>query len=196
MTEAQWLKCKSATDLFAQVARTRRTGQRVYRLFAAGFWRWQQTRLKKASEREEMSARLDKLEEWAETGRPPKGVLPNRNPVLVFFHTRARAVAENAVGLAEEWGEKEVKVVLCRLLREVFGNPFRRVKRDPAWLTSDVVALARGIYDERAFDRMPILADALQDAGCTNEGLLNHCRDPDQLHVRGCWALDLVLGKS
>ena len=81
-------------------------------------------------------------------------------------------------------------------LREVFGNPFRPVTFDPAWLTSDVLALARGIYEERAFDRMPILADALQDAGCECDDILNHCRDANATHVRGCWALDLVLGKA
>jgi hypothetical protein len=56
--------------------------------------------------------------------------------------------------------------------------------------------LANGIYAERAFDRMPILADALQDAGCDSEALLSHLRDADATHVRGCWALDLVLGKE
>jgi hypothetical protein len=66
----------------------------------------------------------------------------------------------------------------------------------PAWLTSDVLALARGIYDDRAFDRMPILADALQDAGCDSADILDHCRDSKQVHVRGCWVVDLVLGKS
>ena len=84
----------------------------------------------------------------------------------------------------------------CRLLRDIFGNPFRPVTLDPAWFTSDAVALARGIYDERAFDRMPILADALQDAGCDNDDVLTHCRDTALTHVRGCWVVDLVLGKS
>ncbi|MBN9122373.1 MAG: hypothetical protein J0I06_25070 [Planctomycetes bacterium] len=79
-------------------------------------------------------------------------------------------------------------------MREVFGNPFRPVDVSP-WLTSDVVALARGIYDERAFDRMPILADALQDAGCDNVNVLDHCRGPGE-HVRGCWVIDLLLGKG
>ena len=81
-------------------------------------------------------------------------------------------------------------------LREIFGNPFRPITFDPAWRTSDVILLARGIYDERAFDRMPILADALQDAGCDSDDILNHLRDPNATHVRGCWALDLVLGKE
>ena len=66
----------------------------------------------------------------------------------------------------------------------------------PAWHTPDVLMLARGIYDQHAFERMPILADALQDAGCDSDDLLNHLRDTSATHVRGCWALDLVLGKS
>jgi len=81
------------------------------------------------------------------------------------------------------------------LLRDVFGNPFRVVTADPAWLTSTVLALANGVYEEWAFDRMPILADALQEAGCDNDEILNHCRSPGQ-HVRGCWAIDLLLGKT
>lgn len=83
-----------------------------------------------------------------------------------------------------------------QFFHDIFGNPFRPISLDPAWLTSDVLALARGIYDERAFDRMPILADALQDAGCDNEDVLLHCRDANQVHVRGCWVVDLVLGKT
>lgn len=83
----------------------------------------------------------------------------------------------------------------CALIRDIFGNPYRPVGVDPSWLTSTVVALAEGIYQERAFDRLPILADALQDAGCNNDDVLNHCREPGE-HVRGCWVVDLVLGKA
>lgn len=64
---------------------------------------------------------------------------------------------------------------------------------EPAWRTSDVLALARGISADIAFDRMPILADALQDAGCTKDRILRHCRSSGP-HVRGCWVLDLLLG--
>jgi hypothetical protein len=83
-----------------------------------------------------------------------------------------------------------------RVVREVFGYPPRPVPFDPVWRTSDVMLLANGTYTERAFDRMPILADALQDAGCDCDDLLTHLRDTRATHVRGCWALDLVLGKS
>jgi hypothetical protein len=81
------------------------------------------------------------------------------------------------------------------LLREIFGNPFRPVALDPAWLTSTVTALAKQMYESGDFSLMPVLADALQDAGCDNADVLDHCRGSGP-HVRGCWVVDLVLGKS
>ena len=82
------------------------------------------------------------------------------------------------------------------LLRDVFGNPFRPVAFDPSWRTSNAVALAQTMYDARNFHAMPILADALQDAGCEDAAILDHCRDANAIHVRGCWVVDLVLGKA
>lgn len=84
----------------------------------------------------------------------------------------------------------------CTILRDIFGNPFRPVAFSPGWRTATAVALARQMYESRDFGATPILADALQEAGCDSEDVLNHCRDPNQVHVRGCWAVDLVLGKS
>jgi hypothetical protein len=81
------------------------------------------------------------------------------------------------------------------LFRDIFGNPFRPVAFDPAWRTSTAVALAQQMYDSRDFSLMPILGDALQDAGCESADMLDHCRG-DGPHVRGCWVVDLVLGKS
>jgi len=81
------------------------------------------------------------------------------------------------------------------LLRDVFGNPFRPVPYSREWHTSTAVAIAKGMYDSRDFSAMPILADALQDAGCDNSDILDHCRGPGP-HVRGCWVVDLVLGKE
>jgi hypothetical protein len=80
------------------------------------------------------------------------------------------------------------------LIREVFGNPFRSVTLSPSWRTDTAVSLARQMYGARDFSAMPILADALQDAGCDSDDVLNHCRGPGP-HVRGCWVCDLVLGK-
>ncbi len=83
------------------------------------------------------------------------------------------------------------------LFREIFGSRLLHpVAFSPGWRTSDVMLLAQRIYDAREFGAMPILADALQDAGCDSDDILNHLRDATAPHVRGCWALDLVLGKS
>ena len=80
------------------------------------------------------------------------------------------------------------------ILHCVLGNPFRPVASTRVH-TSTVVALAKGIYNNRTFERLPILADAMQDAGCDNDDILNHCRG-DGPHARGCWVVDLVLGKA
>ncbi|MBP3959652.1 hypothetical protein J8F10_30775 [Gemmata sp. G18] len=81
------------------------------------------------------------------------------------------------------------------LLRDIFGNPFRLVNFSPDWRTSTAVALASQMYESRDFSAMPILADALQDAECDNDDILNHCRQPGE-HVRGCWVVDLLFGKE
>jgi hypothetical protein len=91
-------------------------------------------------------------------------------------------------------GRQKEAGVLATILRDVFGNPFRPVAFDPAWRTDTALALARQMYDSRECSAMPILADALQDAGCDSDDILNHCREPGT-HVRGCWVVDLVLGK-
>lgn len=83
----------------------------------------------------------------------------------------------------------------CGLLREIFGNPFRPVTTDPTWLAPEVIALARVIYEERAFARMRELASALREAGCGNSDILVHCDQPGE-HVRGCWVVDLILGET
>jgi hypothetical protein len=84
------------------------------------------------------------------------------------------------------------------LLRDLFGNPFRRPRLKRRWLKRDggtVAAVARAAYDGRAFDRLPVLADALEEAGCTDAEILGHCRQVGG-HVRGCWVIDLLLGKK
>ncbi|OAI53037.1 hypothetical protein AYO44_16340 [Planctomycetaceae bacterium SCGC AG-212-F19] len=80
-------------------------------------------------------------------------------------------------------------------LRDIVGNPIHSPTLPDAWRTSIVTSLAHAIYTDRAFDRMPILGDALEDAGCTNADILAHCRQPGP-HVRGCWVVDLVMGKD
>ena len=87
------------------------------------------------------------------------------------------------------------RAVLSGLVRDIFGNPFRPVVFSSDWRTDTAVSLARTMYESREFGAMPILADALQDAGCDNTDILDHCRG-DGPHVRGCWVVDLVLSKS
>jgi hypothetical protein len=96
-------------------------------------------------------------------------------------------------------GEKEKQ---CSVLRDIFGNPFRRVQIEPGLRAGSVVKLASAAYADRGLPsglldttRLAILADALEETGCTNADILNHCRSPGP-HVRGCWVVDLLLGKE
>jgi hypothetical protein len=87
----------------------------------------------------------------------------------------------------------------CDLLRDLMGNPFRPPSvlssNWLAWQGGTVVALARAIYDEHSFDQLPVLGDALEDAGCDNQRILEHCRGQGP-HARGCWLLDLLAGRD
>lgn len=112
------------------------------------------------------------------------------------------AAYEGAPGQDENWiihqASLAESLALGRLLQEIFGNPFRPASIERAWLTAldgAVLALARWIENEQRFEELPYLADALTDAGCSLEPLLRHLRRGEG-HVRGCWALDTVLGHS
>ena len=114
-----------------------------------------------------------------------QGIVSRVRDALVFHgEARSKALSESLLGRMADG------------LRDIFGNPFRPVAFDPSWRSDTAVSLARGMYESRDFSAMPILADSLQDAGCDNADILDHCRDPRGVHVRGCWVVDLVLGKS
>jgi hypothetical protein len=81
------------------------------------------------------------------------------------------------------------------LVRCIFGNPTRPINFDSRWRTSVALSLAREMYEERDFRRLPLLADALMEAGCNDEQVVSHCK-LSGMHVRGCWVLDFVLGKA
>jgi hypothetical protein len=86
----------------------------------------------------------------------------------------------------------------CAVIRDLVGNPFRPVEVDPSWAKWNdglVGNLARVIYEERRFEDLPILGDALEDAGCTHADLLAHCRHGVR-HYRGCWVVDALLAKG
>jgi hypothetical protein len=96
----------------------------------------------------------------------------------------------------------ELLAKMCPVLRDVFPPPARlsghghhtTVKQFAPWRTDTVLTLARQMWQDREFSAMPILADALQDAGCDRADVLSHCRDAGQPHCRGCWVLDVILG--
>ena len=130
-------------------------------------------------------------------------------PMVAVLHAVARVVHPTAaIGFMREeprpgetTEERDARYARARLknralLHDMLGPlPFRPVAFSPEWRTPTAVALARGMYDSRDFGAMPILADALQDAGCDSGNVLEHCRGPGP-HVRGCWVVDLVLGKE
>jgi hypothetical protein len=111
----------------------------------------------------------------------------------------AVASAARADGSAGDDETKAERAAQSRLLRDIVYNPFRSPPAvEAAWLAWNggaVANLARAIRDERAFDRLPLLADALEDAGCTDADLLGHCRS-GQEHALGCWAVELLLAKG
>ena len=83
----------------------------------------------------------------------------------------------------------------ANVVREIVGNPFSQNEFDPQWRTSTVHDLTVTIDDERSWQKLPILADALEDAGCDDIEMLNHCRSEHAIHHRGCWVIDSILGR-
>jgi hypothetical protein len=132
--------------------------------------------------------------------RPPEPGCPGYDvwvyaPFILWEAEAGPLPVEAVEGIADVLSPLIPPADQCAVLRDVLGNPFRRATADPAWLNSTVVQLASGIYVEGAFDRLPILADALEEAGCDDQALLEHLRGPGP-HVRGCWALDLLLARE
>jgi hypothetical protein len=227
MTEAEWLACDDPAAMLEFLSTSGKAGQRKPRLFVVAVLRsgWQHPHLSTegrravdvgegyadgmASRDELAVAHQDALrraqavgswnfaEHYADTYASAAAAV---DPGPAFFaaaaqDARGRVVGEPATIEAEL---KQERSCHCTLLRDIFGNPFRPTRVDPAWLSwngGTVRKLVEAIYDERAFDRMPVLADALEDAGCSERDLLAHCRGPGP-HARGCWVLDLLLGKE
>ncbi len=223
MTEAEWLACAEPRAMLGQVRG--RVSDRKLRLFGcaccrrAGLGRRRKARGAVEAAEGYADGGLGPEDLWAAfvalDGAPEEA---RRVAVPREFGTEgARAVSESLaltvgrkaqpakprsragrlgpVGAAAAAAERAAH---CVLLREVLGNPFRTVAVSSAWLAWEggtVRRLARALYDERAFDRLPVLADALEEAGCDNADVLNHCRGPGE-HVRGCWVLDLLLGRE
>ncbi|VTR93499.1 Uncharacterized protein OS=Sorangium cellulosum (strain So ce56) GN=sce5710 PE=4 SV=1 [Gemmata massiliana] len=213
MTEADWNKSNDVEKLVAFVRR--RFGPRKLRLFGCACCRsvWDyidDETIRRGVECAERCADGDGPADELEAVTAAVKVVVEATPMKMYLyqavadllewkanHTTALDAARR-VGITahQATGTLETRGAQPGFLRDLFGPlPFRPIPFDPAWGTSTVTALARDIYAQRAFDRMPILADALQDAGCDNDDILNHCRTPG-VHVHGCWVVDLVLEKK
>ena len=212
MTEEEWKTCGVSDRMLRRVRRT--ASPRKARLFgvACGYRVWQHLPDLRSRTAVEVAERFSDGQATAaelqavRDARPPGEAVSGyheRNLGYLFHYLTADDPREAfthwqigpRIGREAGLGWRTQLVSIGDLVRCIFGNPFRPVAFDPSWLTSTVRALAEGIYEDRAFDRMPILADALQDAGCDNADILDHCRG-DGPHVRGCWVVDLVLGKE
>ena len=101
----------------------------------------------------------------------------------------------DAFGMMARNNRQSELTTQAAFVRDIFDDHFCSIAFSPEWHTDTALALARQMYDSRDFSAMPVLADALQDAGCDSADILGHCRGPN-LHARGCWVVDLVLGKE
>jgi hypothetical protein len=199
MTEAEWL---SATDPTSALKSLRGTvSDRKLRLFAVACGRaishyfptqaYHDVITFAESFADGIATRRQLEERWREVSRHSNSLVAmatcgvaDTSASYAALKTVDRTQGLGFPGRSQSW-----------LLREIVPNPFRPVAFDPRWRTADVTALARGIYEDRAFDRLPLLADALMDAGCDHEDILAHCRSEGP-HVRGCWVVDLALDKK
>lgn len=217
MNEAEWLECNEPDEMLAFLHWSANPSNRKLRLFCCACTRrvWYRLTQAVASRRA-----VDKAERFAD-GEITSHELAEASSAI-DHELRATPVGEklnairaadycvsqemNALGTARfvSWATTHASRVEKRierrtqasLLRDIFDNPFRPIVVSPAWRTDTVLSLARQMYEACEFSVMPILADALQDSGCDNEDILSHCRDLAQLHVRGCWVVDRILGRS
>jgi hypothetical protein len=123
------------------------------------------------------------------------GDIPGYYRVIETARLCAEAVVESS-GQLTDWAAE--RAAQADLLRDLFGNRFRTMEVAPAWLVWNdgiIVHLARSILEDGRFEEIHILADALEEAGCSDQGILGHCRGPGP-HVRGCWVVDIILGKT
>jgi hypothetical protein len=132
-----------------------------------------------------------------EEGRPvPRSKASLRASQAAHWIEQQEEAARDRAERQDERAAKGERRAQCALIRDLFGNPFRVTTIEPDWLVWNegcAVKMARTIYDERKYQDMIILADALEEAGCDVPAILDHCRQASE-HARGCWVLDLLLG--
>ncbi len=188
MTEQQWLKSRTPGEMLEHLELVG-AAERKVRLFICACWR---PRIHLVAGAAEMLAEIEAVE-GDRYHDLPQGYFPTYRDYWYAALTSSSVHIQFTTRKLPESGlpaEQQVAV-----LRDLFGNPFRPASFSPDWRTDTAVSLARTMYEARDFSAMPILADALQDAGCDNDDILSHCRDANATHVRGCWVVDSVLGK-
>jgi hypothetical protein len=155
--------------------------------------RWRASR---GAEREALQPTHEALALAFQATRPeaPKAAYyASSNAYLAAASINNPGVASHDSGFyASQSAEERAQADLLRCL--IGPLPFRPVRLDAAWLSGTVV-LARAIYEERRWHDLPVVADALEELGCRDEEILAHCRGNGP-HVRGCWVVDGLMGKS
>lgn len=194
VSEAEWLACNDTAAMLGWL-RQQRTSERKLRLFCVACCHHSlqcmvDNQGRKAVEVAELYADGVATEEELRTARLAVTV---EKGVSRAFAGWASDMPANPEAICRV--QRPTWVDHGSLLRCIFGNPFRPVDIKPSLLTDSVIKVAKGIYDERAWDRMPVLADAVEEAGATDRKLLEHLRSEGP-HYRGCWALDCVLGRG
>ena len=215
-TGEEWLACASPSSMLTflqdpMLARLRgKPSERKFRLLAVACCRRVWDRLGYEQNRQ----RVELAEQYAD-GQVPEHVVEDAasgrsdgsgGPREAAFwccdesaFTAARFASSQARSTDEYWNPVD-ESCKAALVRDLFGNPFHPVTFDPAWRTSTTISLAQTAYKERdlpsgelSTDQLAVLADALEEAGCTSPALLEHLRGSGP-HVRGCWAIDFILG--
>lgn len=214
MTEKKWLQAFEPYDLITSAFLHKSwTHPRAPRLLACAVCRlvWDQIEDRRSRNAIEVAeqfadgkATLKALTAAHREARTAYQETRPRAPDRWLFSTAAEAARtknimsamESVVMTISGSDEDAFHALVMSMIHDVFDRRlFRPPTFDSSWRTSTVLSLANGIYQEKAFDRLPILADALMEAGCEDADILNHCR-ATQLHIRGCWALDLALGRD
>lgn len=199
LTELEWRTNRDPMTLFRHLYSIRKRskrGQRRPRRLAVEFWRWQAGNLRPL-DRDRLIEAVYLAEQWADTGIKPD--IPGHLQRYFVLGARSWSVARDTIEASINSGNEKYQQAQdwkLFLLREIFGNPFHSVTIDPVWLTwndGTVIRLAQGIYETCEFTTLPILGDALEEAGCDDPVILEHCRANSQ-HVRGCWVIDQLLG--
>jgi hypothetical protein len=207
MTENEWQNASEPHAMLECLRMSEKTSQRKLRLFAVAcsrrIWGWIDTLGHAAVEAAENFAdglagpdelRVARLACQAAGGQAAWYAAATSPEIAA--RNAARSGQAGVVNNAVIGSESAELLAQAALVRDIFGLlPFRPLSFDLTWRTPKVVQLAQEIYNDRTFDRLPRLADTLEEAGCDSQEVLAHCRGPGP-HVRGCWVVDAVLGKD